>query len=154
MSRWLRLESDRLAQSADDQALYDRLSSDLKRLENDLASSQPPEIGRGGTVPIDPLVSLPGGTAIEWLDRLSSVRDHMRWSGSNQILEDRTVAGQVKAWIARQEARVQAGEVSPGQHENLVHCLRHFRDFVGADLPVDKIDGNSLESYFLHLTGA
>ena len=99
-----------------------------------------------------PLAGLPAAAVINWTNRLESLQNHMKWSGTEPVPKDLTVGGQVAAWVARQEARVRSGSVSPGQHDNLTRCLQHFRDFVGAKLHVEKIDGTVLDAYFLDLS--
>ena len=82
--------------------------------------------------------------AAVWQDRLE-----------NRLLpptqSDRRVGFQVNAWIAAQESRVHIGDMSPGQCENLAHCLRHFQDFVGKEITVDHLTGNTLEAYYQSL---
>jgi integrase len=152
MLRWFRLELERVSQNPEEKLLYERVLDELKQLEHDLALASPPEINVPGTISIYPLAGMPAGALIEWHDRLQSLNEHLKWSGTEPVPADLSVGGQVKAWTARQEARVRSGSVSPGQHVNLARCLLHFRNFDGAELHVEKIDGTKLEAYFLELS--
>ena len=152
MLRWFRLELDRVSENPDDKFLYERILAELKQLEQDLALASPPEINLPGRILIYPLAGMTATAHINWADRLESLHNHLKWSGTEPVPADLSVGGQVKAWTARQEARVRSGSVSSGQHVNLARCLLNFRDFIGPELHVEKMDGNALEGYFLELS--
>ena len=66
---------------------------------------------------------------------------------------DRTVAGQVKRWIATQQALVGAGKITPDRADNNRICLLHFRDFLGSGSPLEAINEESIHNFFLHCLG-
>ena len=43
MLRWFRLEPNTLSQNPDEKLLYDRITTELRQLEHDLASNSPPK---------------------------------------------------------------------------------------------------------------
>ena len=151
MLSWMRLEAERLRDDTGLQDLHDRLAAEVQKLEADAMKASPPRLNTSDNLWIDPLSYMRPSDAITWLDRLAAVRYHRRWTGTGKLAEDQTVGGQVKAWVAHQEARVHAGDVSPGQHENLTHCLFHFRDFIGADQPLPGSSASTLGAYYLDL---
>lgn len=73
--------------------------------------------------------------------------DRLRRDRADPVPEDRTVGGQVKRWFSAQEARVLAGEISAARHNNHRICLGHFRDFVGASIPVTQITEETWTAY-------
>ena len=88
---------------------------------------------------------------IEFYDRFTKLWSDRELLSTPQVIpEDLTIGGQLKAWLARQESRVKAGELSPGRHTNVRYCLDHFREFAGSTTPLTSINESLLERFHQH----
>ena len=83
-------------------------------------------------------------TDAAWKDRVA--RDD-----PEPVPDDVTIGGQAQRWMSRQEARVRAGNLTPGAYANTRDCLHHFRDWAGAELAVTAINEGRLEDYHTYL---
>jgi integrase len=63
---------------------------------------------------------------------------------------DRSVGGQVKRWVATQQALVGAGKITPDRADNNRICVLHFRDFLKAESPLEVVNEEGLHAFFLH----
>jgi integrase len=102
----------------------------------------------GATIPggIDPLsVEYQVGDGKLWHSRYWADRQ------AEAVPDDKTVARQVKAWLATLEARVSAGDFSPDHYDNVIDIIRKFEAFVGTEALVERINEETLERYHLHL---
>ncbi len=75
------------------------------------------------------------------------------WAGviGDDTPQDKTVSGQVKAWLASLEARVEAGDFSPDHYDNIIDVIAKFEAFFGGRRPIGEVDEATLERYHLHL---
>ncbi len=82
---------------------------------------------------------------IQWQDRLT-----------NQVAvstdeETRSLGGWVKTYLAKEQRRVTARELSPGRFSSARASLFFFRDWAGAQIEVAAIAGQMLTRYHSHL---
>lgn len=109
------------------------------------------------TDPSAPGVIVPTGRMIEsmdgtpsrirtevWKDRLAVQRQ------KNQETQE-TVGANIDTFLATERARVTAGEVSAGRFDPLRTHLHHFRDWLGAGLPLKSITSKVLLDYHAEL---
>jgi integrase len=83
---------------------------------------------------LDPLAArMIFGDGRLWRDRLERDRPA-------QQPDDMTIGVQVERWISTQQARVEAGEISPGRFRNDRIVMHHVRDHFGAEAAVKTID--------------
>jgi integrase len=73
--------------------------------------------------------------------------------GPKEADVNRTVGGQVGRWVAVQHSLAEAGRITPDRADNNRICLYHFRDFLGTGTPLEAIDAQKLQDYFLHCLG-
>ncbi len=64
---------------------------------------------------------------------------------------DPTVGGLVGRYVAAELARVSSGALSASEGDTIRRCLYIFRDWTGADAPIDTIDADRWEAWWLHL---
>jgi integrase len=64
---------------------------------------------------------------------------------------DKTVAGQVAAWVDWQYSRHLAGEISVGRWDAYKRNITSFQMWIGGATPITEIDGLTLENYFKFL---
>jgi len=99
----------------------------------------------------------PGRTPPEVLDYYLS--DDQVWEEryardrGGPVPDDQTIDGQVERWLSRQEARVRAGTIVPGTFSNKREGVRHFRDWIGGDMPASAITEDRIEDYHTYLLG-
>jgi len=65
----------------------------------------------------------------------------------------RTLGHQAGRYLAMLHSRHRAGEISVGEYANAHAGLAHFRDWAGADRPVESITAERWQGYYLHLIG-
>ena len=70
--------------------------------------------------------------------------------GPKEVEVNRTVGGQVNRWVAIQQSLAQAGRITPDRADNNRICLYHFQNFLGKPTPLEAIDAQKLQDYFLH----
>jgi integrase len=64
---------------------------------------------------------------------------------------DRTIGGQVKAWVRLHEAAHAAGNLSAGRYDAYKRNIGVFRDWIGPDHEVSAITAFKLEEFYTHL---
>jgi integrase len=67
---------------------------------------------------------------------------------------DRTIGHLIQRYLEGLFIRYGAGEISVGEYANARAGLYHYRDWVGADNPVDSITADTWDAYYLRLIGA
>ncbi len=65
-----------------------------------------------------------------------------------------TIGQAVESFLAKQQVKVAAGQVSAGYYDLLQRTLWHFADHVGRRVALDNITGHALESYHTALVEA
>ena len=82
---------------------------------------------------------------IEWQDRLANQ--------SKVIASDdtRSLGGWVQAFLAKEQQRVNAGELSASRFAAVRGTLFYFRDWAGAAMDASSISGQTLSRYHSHL---
>ena len=82
---------------------------------------------------------------IQWQDRLAN---------QSQVAaaeETHSLGGWVKMFLAKEQQRVGAGDLSPGRFTSMKASIFYFRNWAGADVDVSTIAGQTLTRYHSHL---
>jgi len=82
---------------------------------------------------------------IQWQDRLAN---------QGRVASDddtHSLGGWVKIYLAKEQQRVNARELSPGRFSSARASLFFFRDWAGAQIDVASISGQTLSRYHSHL---
>jgi integrase len=102
-------------------------------------------------------VEFPHGLSRILLDRAIGERgtwnDRLRQAKRQHVPEDRTVGGQVKAWMGTLEVRVKARKLAADRYDNIRRNIERFRDYVGTQVEVTSIDESRIEGFYHHLLG-
>jgi integrase len=141
-----------------DPKLAEELTSFIQRIKQ-LGEDDPPDVApetmRWLRWMIERGFELPDDLEVWELEHLIEGRlyNHLeRASGSAEpVPDDRTVGGQADRWLSAQRARADSGQISPGGYENLRLSITYLRDWLGGELPVEKIDEKRIDAYYPHL---
>ncbi len=82
---------------------------------------------------------------IQWEDRLANQ------SQVTAAEETHSLGGWVKMFLAKEQQRVGAGELSAGRFTSMKASIFYFRNWAGADVDVSTIAGQALTRYHSHL---
>jgi integrase len=151
MLNWLRLEPARLATEQQLQALYDRLTGEVKRLQSNFAKVSPPAINQVAEVEIDPdalwdfpLVGMTATEATEWLGQLECLRAYQRWTSSPD--NKGTVKAKCDEYVLGKRTLVQSGQIKVGTYKAIANRIPHFARFAG-DMDASRIDEKILSAF-------
>ncbi len=87
------------------------------------------------------------------LDReVSNHLDRLQ-SSAGEAHGARAVAAQVDRYLGLERVRVEAGQLSVSEFDTIRRCLHAFRDWIGGDEPIDRLDAERLEAWWSHLVG-
>jgi integrase len=139
MLQWFRLEGNT------DDPLYHQTQAEIEQLRADLAKLNPPPV----QLHIDPLMALPVPQTMAWMDRLQSLADHQRWTGTGTRRE--TVGGNIDDYLTVKKLKAVGKETSAGRYETIRCHLDHFKNFLGERTSLATIRGKTLTSYHTHL---
>jgi integrase len=76
-----------------------------------------------------------------WEDRF----DH---DAADLVPKDKSVGAQVARFLDTQHIRVQAGLLSPSEYDTIRRCVHSFRDWVGVDMSIERINADRWEAYW------
>ena len=84
---------------------------------------------------------------IQWQDRLATQ--------AKVVASDdtRSIGGWARLFLAKEQQRVSAGELSAGRFTSTKAAVFYFRSWVGADTDASAITGQTLSRYHAHLLG-
>jgi integrase len=68
-----------------------------------------------------------------------------------QIDPDRTIGGQVKAWVKLHEAAHAAGNLSAGRYDAYKRNIKVFEEWIGSESEITVITAFKLEEFYSHL---
>lgn len=71
--------------------------------------------------------------------------------GNKEVASDRTVGGQIKAWLEVRRAAVAAGGLDPGRYDSYRRALDIFSEWCGVNKPVEVVTSVKLEQFQAHL---
>ena len=100
-------------------------------------------------------ITIPEGTdprVLEYLFGQARIDlDRRLQSKGLKIPTDRTVAAQINKYVKLEEVRHQAGMLGVSEYDSVRRCLAEFRDWTGADQPIDVLNAEKLEEWWVHL---
>ena len=137
------LALDRIAEIA--QAAFANPSQALNKMEEEFRQ-KPYRLQ-----PINPPESLLGGindfkrAEIQWQDRLAT---QAKLVASD---DTRSIGGWAKMYLAKEQQRVSAGELSAGRFASTKASVFYFRGWAGVDTDASTITGQTLSRYHAHL---
>lgn len=79
--------------------------------------------------------------------------DRLRHAPRPVLPEEKTVGGQVDAWLRSKKVEAEAGRITAARWDNLRQMACRFREHVGGMSPAASIAEEALESYYLRLLG-
>jgi integrase len=88
---------------------------------------------------------LPPARAQQLLDGVKALR------GEPAATPDKTLKAHAEAWLQRQQALVNAGQMTAARAANNRTCLAHFSTFLGLDSDVAGIDADKWDQFYLWL---
>ncbi|MEO6811566.1 MAG: tyrosine-type recombinase/integrase [Isosphaeraceae bacterium] len=81
-----------------------------------------------------------------WHDRLAREQNH-------PVPQDRTVAGQIKAYLQGQVLKVKAGTMTAARYDNLTYIYKIIQNFLGGDIDAATINEADIERFYMHMLG-
>lgn len=127
------------------QQAHDRIAKELDQLNRQFARTIPPELDKPGTLPIDPLAYRPYAERMFWAENLTCLRQYEKWIGGPDNPE-RTVGGQIDAYLAARKTEARAGQISPQRFKVMESNLAHFKQTYG-EVAMEHFNGNQLSAY-------
>ena len=127
-------------QQAGDQEGAARCAREIEALKRRLNAKELPPLDRWER---DPLKHVSEAGLAVWQDRFQQL--------DNPLPEDRTVGGQVQAWLEGLQSQVTIGVLTPDRFESYRCCVNNFRDWIGAKHAVESIDEVAIEGFYTHL---
>jgi hypothetical protein len=80
-----------------------------------------------------------------WNDRLS--REPLR-----ALSDDRSVGSQVERYVSLERERAEASVISYSEYDLIRLCMGYFRQWLGVDSAIDRINADVWEDYWRHLS--
>jgi integrase len=127
---------------------YDRLIKEIGKLNSDFSRVSPPQLNKPGATPINPLHLRPASEVIEWEERIDTLRQYRKWTGTTD--KNKTIAGNIDAHFASRLKDAHNGKIKPARYDNIVSWLGIFKTWVG-ELAVEHFGGTQLKSFQQHL---
>ena len=116
--------------------------TEWEQLKAKLDAAEHPTISRQG----EKLLKGHSYTA-QWIAKMRAVGNDQ---DINEVAADtgrKIVSNAITAFLSRQRAKVDTGNMSAGRYDTLQRCLEHFAQTVGKTHGVDRINGAVLADY-------
>jgi integrase len=79
-----------------------------------------------------------------WGDRIANEQ-------VEDVPENRTIGFQVGLYLDTEAVRHRSGQLSASELDSVRRCLRYFRDWIGSETLVERLNGEAVNSYYEHL---
>lgn len=97
-------------------------------------------------------MGLPYGALPKTYDPDADVwKDRFARDGAQAVPSERTVGGVVRLYLEHERVRVHGKGLSPSEYDLIRLCLNHFRDWIGAETDIQRVNADTWENYWKHV---